>query len=300
MMTDKNSYIVCFGEVLWDVFPEGSRAGGAPFNVAYNVHKMGIDVNMLSKIGNDELGKKLTDQIKSWEISTDYIQVDEKYPTSTVIAKIDEHNEATYEIINNVAWDFIEFLPEHKELVSNAEAFVFGSLSARNEKSKETLLQLLEFAKLKIFDVNFRPPFTEVELIKTLLQKADIVKMNKAELKQILEFIGKEYNNEEESVAFLQNHFNIKEVILTKGSKGAKYFVGDKNYSFEAVPITVADTVGSGDAFLSGFISKRIKNENPEEIIKQAISLGAFITSKSGACPDYEYSEFENFKNQKF
>jgi fructokinase len=300
MMTDKNSYIVCFGEVLWDIFPEGSRAGGAPFNVAYNVHKMGIDVNMLSKIGNDELGKKLTDQIKSWEISTDYIQVDEKYPTSTVIAKIDKHNEATYEIINDVAWDFIEFLPEHKELVSNAEAFVFGSLSARNEKSKETLLQLLEFAKLKIFDVNFRPPFTEVELIKTLLQKADIVKMNKAELKQILEFIGKEYNNEEESVAFLQNHFDIKEVILTKGSKGAKYFVGDKNYSFEAVPITVADTVGSGDAFLSGFISKRIKNENPEEIIKQAISLGAFITSKSGACPDYEYSEFENFKNQKF
>lgn len=299
-MTDKNSYIVCFGEVLWDIFPEGSRAGGAPFNVAYNVHKMGIDVNMLSKIGNDELGKKLTDQIKSWEISTDYIQVDEKYPTSTVIAKIDKHNEATYEIINDVAWDFIEFLPEHKELVSNAEAFVFGSLSARNEKSKETLLQLLEFAKLKIFDVNFRPPFTEVELIKTLLQKADIVKMNKAELKQILEFIGKEYNNEEESVAFLQNHFDIKEVILTKGSKGAKYFVGDKNYSFEAVPITVADTVGSGDAFLSGFISKRIKNENPEEIIKQAISLGAFITSKSGACPDYEYSEFENFKNQKF
>jgi fructokinase len=299
MMTDKNSYIVCFGEVLWDIFPEGSRAGGAPFNVAYNVHKMGIDVNMLSKIGNDKLGKKLTDQIKSWEISTDYIQVDEKYPTSTVIAKIDEHNEATYEIINNVAWDFIEFLPEHKELVSNAEAFVFGSLSARNEKSKETLLQLLEFAKLKIFDVNFRPPFTDVELIKTLLQKADIVKMNKAELKQILEFTGKEYNNEEESVAFIQDHFDIKEVILTKGSKGAKYFVEGKNYSFEAIPVTVADTVGSGDAFLSGFISKRITNENPEEIIKQAISLGAFITSKSGACPDYEYSEFENFKNQK-
>lgn len=281
-------------------FSEGSRAGGAPFNVAYNVHKMGVNVNMLSKVGNDELGKKLINQIKSWGITTDYIQIDERYPTSTVIAKIDEHNEATYEIISNVAWDFIEFLPEHKELVSNAEAFVFGSLSARNQKSRETLLQLLEFAKLKIFDVNFRPPFIDVELIKNLLQKADIVKMNKAELKQILEFIGKEYNNEEESVAFIQHHFDVKEIILTKGSKGAKYFVREENYSFEAVPIIVADTVGIGDAFLSGFISKRIRNENPEEIIKQAISLGAFITSKSGACPDYEYLEFENFKNRSF
>ncbi len=68
MIKNKNPYIVCFGEVLWDIFPEGSRAGGAPFNVAYNVHKMDIDVKMLSKIGKDELGEKLTDKIKSWEL----------------------------------------------------------------------------------------------------------------------------------------------------------------------------------------------------------------------------------------
>jgi fructokinase len=299
-MVNKNSYIVCFGEVLWDIFPEGSRAGGAPFNVAYNVHKMGTDVKMLSKIGNDELGKKLTDQIKSWGITTDYIQIDENYPTSTVVAKIDEHNEATYDIVNNVAWDHIEFLPEDKDLVSNADAFIFGSLSARNEKTKVTLLQLLNVAKLKIFDVNFRPPFIDFELIKTLLYQSDIVKMNKSEMKQILEFIDEEYINEEKAIGYIQEHFNINEIILTKGSKGARYFVGDQNYSFSAVPITVADTVGSGDAFLSGFISKRIQNQNPEEIVKQGISLGAFITSKSGACPDYEYSEFKKFKELSF
>ncbi len=300
MMAEKNPYIVCFGEVLWDIFPKDSRAGGAPFNVAYNIHKMGIEVKMLSKIGDDELGKKLMDKIENWGITTDYIQIDENYPTSTVIAKIDERNEATYEIINNVAWDHIEFLPEDKSLVSNAEAFVFGSLSARNEKTKETLLKLLDLAKLKIFDVNFRPPFIDFELIKILLNKADIVKMNKMEMKQILEFSGKEYNNEEESIAFIQKYFNIHEIILTKGSKGARYFVGDKNYSFSAVQITVADTVGSGDAFLSGFISKRIQNQDPEEVVKQGIALGAFITSKSGACPDYNYSEFEKFKEHHF
>lgn len=296
-MINDTSYVVCFGEILWDIFPEGSRAGGAPFNAAYNIHKMSINVKMLSRIGNDELGKKLTDQIKSWGITTDFIQVDEKHPTSTVIAKIDEHNEATYEIINNVAWDYIELLQEHKDLVSNADVFVFGSLSARNPKTKETLLQLLDYAKLKIFDVNFRPPFIDIELVKTLLEKADIVKMNKAEMRQIMMFLGEEYKSEDESAAFIQNYFKINEIILTKGSKGARYFVGNQNYGFNAIPITIADTVGSGDAFLSGFISKRIKNESPEEIMKQAISLGAFITSKSGACPDYEYSEFVAFRN---
>jgi len=298
MINNKEPYVVCFGEVLWDIFPEGSRAGGAPFNAAYNIHQMGTGVKMLSRIGNDELGHKLEDRIKSWGITTEYIQVDDEKPTSTVLAKIDQHNEATYEIINHVAWDYIELLPEHKELVSHAEAFVFGSLSARNEKTRETLLQLLEYAKLKIFDVNFRPPFIDVDLIKTLLHKADIVKMNKAEMREIMAYFGEEYRSEDESAAFIQDHFNIGEIVLTKGSKGARYFVGNQNYGFSAVPITIADTVGSGDAFLSGFISKRIKGESPEEIMNQAISLGAFITSKPGACPEYDQSEFNNFKVQ--
>lgn len=299
-MKDKNPYIVCFGEVLWDIFPEGSKAGGAPFNVAYHVHKMGIDVKVLSRTGNDDLGSELKQKIKNWGISTDYIQNDNDHPTSTVIAKIDEHNEATYEIINNVAWDHIEFLPEHNDLISNAKVFVYGSLSSRNEKTKNTLLKLLEKAQLKIFDVNLRPPFIDTELIETLLYKADIVKINKSELQQIVNFTSGKYTTEEEAVQYIQKHFQIDEVVLTKGSEGAKYFVGEKMYALDAVPVKVADTVGSGDSFLSGFISKRIYNENPEEILKQAVALGAFITSKSGACPEYEYSDFQEFKINKF
>lgn len=299
-MTDKQPYILCFGEVLWDIFPEGSRAGGAPFNVAYNVHKTGIDVKVLSKTGNDNLGEKLREQIGDWGISTQLIQTDVLHPTSTVIAKIDQHNEASYEIVDNVAWDHIDYFPEYNELAANAEALVFGSLSSRNGKTRNTLLKLLDTAKLKIFDVNFRPPFIDAELIKTLLHKADILKINKSELQQIIELTGGEFKTEEEAIKIIQEHFAVDEVVLTKGSEGATYFVHDKNYTLPAVPITVADTVGSGDAFLSGFISKRIFNEKPEEILRNAVSLGAFITSKSGACPDYDYSEFEEFKSKHF
>ncbi|MBK1896357.1 carbohydrate kinase family protein [Chryseobacterium paridis] len=297
-MTQNNQYVVCFGEVLWDIFPQGSRAGGAPFNVAYNVYKAGIDVKVLSRIGKDDLGDQLVNQIRNWGISTDYIQIDDEKPTSTVIATIDADNEASYEIINEVAWDYIAFSPELVELVSNADAFIFGSLSARNEKTRETLFKLLEYARLKIFDVNFRPPFTEIELIKNLLHKTDIVKMNKSEMRQIMSFLNEEYINEDQSAAFIQNHFKINEIVLTKGSKGARYFVGNESYDCPAVPITIADTVGSGDSFLAGFISKRIKNEAPDKIMKEAIALGAFITSKPGACPDYEYEDFQKFRDQ--
>jgi len=292
-------YVTCFGEVLWDIFPSGSRAGGAPFNVAYHVHKMGIHAVMLSRTGNDDLGDALRKKISDWNLSTEFLQRDYDHPTSTVIARIDEHNEATYDIINHVAWDYIEFLPEHKDLVSNAEAFVFGSLSSRNEKSRETLLQLLKIARLKIFDVNLRAPFIDTDFIKTLLHQADIVKVNTSELKHIAGFSGFESHTADEAVQCIQNEYGIKEFVLTKGGEGACYFLGNDKYSSPALPIMIADTVGSGDAFLSGFIAWRINDEDPEKNLKQAVAMGAFITSQPGACPEYEYSDFEAFKIEK-
>lgn len=299
-MKNNNLKAVCFGEVLWDIFPSGTRAGGAPFNVAYNLDKMGVVVQMISKVGDDELGSQLLKKIESWDISADYIQTDNEKATGTVMARFDDHGEAHYDIVDNVAWDHINILPEHQKLIENSDAFVFGSLIARNEKSKKTLLTLLEFSKFRVFDVNFRPPFIDFELIKTLLHKADLVKMNKAELRMIVEFLGEEYIDEDISVKHIQNYFDLNEIVLTKGSKGARYFVGNENYTFSAVSIEVQDTVGSGDSFLAGFLSMRIQGRTPEEIMTQAVSLGAFITSKSGACPDYSYEEFQSFQREHY
>lgn len=299
-MNNNKLKIVCFGEVLWDIFPSGSKAGGAPFNVAYNLDKMGVEVEMISKVGQDELGENLLNKIKSWDISTDFIQIDQDKPTGTVIAEFDEHGEAHYDIVNDVAWDHINITEEHEELIKNSDAFVFGSLIARNEESRNTLLKLVEFSNFRVFDVNFRPPFIDFDLIKTLLQKAHLVKMNKAELRTIIEFLGEEYIDEDVSIKHIQNYFNLNEIVLTKGSKGARYFVGDKNYTFSAVSIKVQDTVGSGDSFLAGFLSKRIQGKSAEEIMKQAVALGAFITSKSGACPDYSYEEFKTFREEHY
>lgn len=298
MITNTSNYVVCFGEVLWDIFPSGSRAGGAPFNVAYNLFKMGIDSKMLSRIGDDELGHRLLNQIKDWGITTDFIQIDAEKPTGTVLADFDEHGEAVYEIVKEVAWDYIESLPEHQNLIQNSEAFVFGSLITRSETSQNTLLELLEYSKFRVFDVNFRPPFIDFEFIKKLLHKADLVKMNKAELRTILEHLGEDYIDEDTGIHSLQTYFTLNEIVLTKGSKGARYFVGNTAYNFPAVHIEIEDTVGSGDSFLAGFLSKRIQGRSPEEIMKQATSLGAFITSKSGACPDYTYEEFRAFREK--
>lgn len=299
-MQEKKYKAVCFGEVLWDIFPGAQRRiGGAPFNVAYHLFKMGLDVEVISSVGDDELGHELLQKINNWQIPTDHIQVTKEHPTSTVIASVDENNDAHYDIVENVAWDFIETTPENQRVLSNADALVFGTLAARNEKSKSTLFQLLEVSSYNVFDINLREPYYDIRIINELLHKTHLAKFNKAELRMVLDFFKKEYKDEKDSIRYLQDQFEIREIIVSKGSKGALYAHDDHFYLYPTIPVEVKDTVGSGDSFLAGFLSKRLQKEtSAHEIMSQAVSLGAFITSQEGACPEYTQEDFLKFKGR--
>jgi len=300
MIQQHKTKITCFGEVLWDIFPgKIRRAGGAPFNVAYHLFRMGIDVSMISSVGNDALGQELLEKIDNWKISTAGIQVSDLHPTSTVIASIDENNEAKYEILPHVAWDYIEGRAEDLQDLASADALVFGTLAARNHDSRNTLFQLLEASSFNVFDINLRPPFYAVNLIKDLLYKTHLAKFNKAELRMVLDFMGKAYQNERDSIHYLQDSFQIPEIIVSKGSKGAIYASKDDIYLYPTVTVAVKDTVGSGDSFLAGFLSRRFEpGVNPAEIMQQAVALGAFITAQEGACPEYHIDDFVRFRDQ--
>ncbi|UKB81742.1 carbohydrate kinase [Chryseobacterium sp. MEBOG07] len=273
--------------------------GGAPFNVAYHLSKMGVEVNMISSVGDDKLGHDLLDKMNNWNIPVDLVQVNTAYPTSTVIATVDENNDAHYDIVEGVAWDFIETTVKNKEILKTTDAFVFGTLAARNEKSRNTLFQLLELSDYNVFDINLREPYYEVGMIKDLLHKTHLAKFNKAEMRMMLDFLGKDYTTEEDSIKYLQDKFDLKEIMVSKGSKGALYAQGDDFYLYPTIPVTVKDTVGSGDSFLAGFLSKKLeKGSTVHEMMAQAVSLGAFITSQEGACPEYSLEDFIRFKNE--
>ncbi|REC47201.1 carbohydrate kinase family protein [Chryseobacterium pennipullorum] len=291
---------VCFGEVLWDIFPgEQKRIGGAPFNVAYHLSKMGLEVNMISSVGDDKPGHALLEKMKGWNIPTEHVQITTRYPTSTVIATVDENNDAHYEIVEDVAWDFIDATAKNKEILTTADAFVFGTLAARNEKSRNTLFQLLDIGSYNVFDINLREPYYEVGMIKDLLYKTHLAKFNKAEMRMMLDFLGKEYTTEEDGVKYLQDRFDLQEIIISKGSKGALYAHEDHLYRYPTIPVKIKDTVGSGDSFLAGFLSKKLDKQSfVHETMVQAVSLGAFITSQEGACPEYSQEDFSRFKNE--
>jgi fructokinase len=280
---------VCFGEILFDVFGDKAVPGGAPFNVAYHLKKAGMNSYLVSSIGKDAYGQELLSLLESWDISTDGIQVNDTYPTGKAIVQHDADNQPVFELVFPVAWDHIGWKERYRPVIAGSDAFVFGTLVTRNTHSRQTLMQCLEYATLNVYDVNIRPPHFSRPVIEDLLAKTHILKLNSAELLLLGEWYGAGDRDEPGQVNMLREHFGIPEVIVTKGGDGSSYYGRGEVLHQEAIRVTVADTVGSGDAFLAGFLSKRLNpNASLADAMLAAARRGAYVASQSGACPGYE------------
>ena len=300
MSTEKvNKMVVCFGEILWDNLPSGKKAGGAPMNVAYHLHHLGIDSLIISRVGDDESGKELFKLLEDRGLSTAFCQVDTEYATSEVLARISPNHEVSYDIVYPVAWDFIEWKNEFGTLLKKANAFVFGSLINRHKVSRAVLHRILEVAKYRVLDINLRTPHYSPEVISDLLHKTDLLKLNVNELYLVGKWFAETNSKEIEIIAMLQDKFNIKEILVTRGDIGASYFIENTRYDHGGYSVQVADTVGSGDAFLAAFLSKKLSGAPVEEALDYACILGAFVTTHAGACPNYGDSDLNQFISGK-
>lgn len=282
-MDNKNS-IICFGEVLWDVLPTHKVAGGATMNVAFHANNFGMDAQMISAIGNDELGKELINFLQQKAIKTDLIHTNYTFPTSTVQVTLNEKGAASYEIVEPVAWDFLHADESRLNAVSSTDLLLFGSLVCRKEGNLQTLLQLIGKAQKTVFDVNLRPPFYSQSLIETLLEKANIVKMNDEELAKIISWYGVKKSIKEQMI-FVMKKFDIETLIMTEGKHGA-YCMHDKVlYSQKSFAVEVQDTVGSGDSFLAAFLYKMLGGHHWQDCLEFACATGALVATKSGGTP---------------
>jgi fructokinase len=280
---------VCFGEILWDILPDASLPGGAPMNVAYHLNQLGVSAAMISRIGNDPLGEELLQFIASKGVDTAFIQRDETYNTGTVLATLNGNN-VSYEILQPVAWDFIQYSMHLQKLVASARYFILGSLVARNEKSRQTLFELLETAPYKILDINLRKPHYEKGVLDYLMQHADMLKLNAEELQLLGEWYGFR-GDEDEQMKALQQKFRLNTIITTRGDKGASVLHDGTYFEHPGYKVQVADTIGSGDAFLAGFISRFMLQPDIPAALEFACKMGAFVAGRQGACPDYSVAD---------
>ena len=278
--------VICFGEVLFDVFPSYRQIGGAPLNVALRLATLGLEAQIISRIGNDALGKELLAFIRANHVSTETIQIDKILSTGEVLVQLDEQGSASYTINYPVAWDDIEVTATVINTIKNANALVFGSLACRDERSYNSLQELLKIATYKIFDVNLRAPFYSPALLISLMQQSDFIKFNDDELYEVSGYLNSPFQSLEENIVFMAEQTHAKSICVTKGSHGAVLYYNDQLYFNSGYKIIVVDTVGAGDSFLAGLMSQLLVNVEPQKALDFASALGAVVASHEGANPN--------------
>lgn len=284
----------CFGEVLWDVFPDHQIIGGAPLNVALRLKSFTKNVSIISAIGNDNLGEQLLTYLDSNNLTSKYIQTNNNYPTGQVLVTLDQNGSASYDIKNPSVWDFISTNQSNIDLVKTSDVFIYGSLVCRNSTSKNTLFTLLEHAKFKVFDVNLRAPYYEFETLFKLMDFADFIKFNDEELELISKEINTGFSTIEDNMKAISNTFNASHVCVTKGDKGAILLVNGKFYESKGYKVKVKDTVGAGDSFLATLIYQIQSFGNYEKAIDYACAIGALVAGSNGANPKLNQEEIDN------
>ena len=155
------------------------------------------------------------------------------------------------------------------------------------------MFRLIELAKYNVLDINLRAPHFNRRIVEELIQKADFVKMNLAELELITGWFS-DHTGIEDRLKSIRDKFYISNMVVTLGGDGALLYMNDRVTINKGFKINVADTVGSGDAFLAGILSKLLDNATEEDALEFASGLGAFIATQRGACPQYDLQMVEN------
>ena len=270
---------VIFGEVLYDCFPDGARVlGGAPFNVAWHCQAFGLHPLFISRVGDDQLGRDITAAMLEWGMNTQGLQLDSKHATGVVNVTFNE-GEPSYDIVENSAWDFINFAELPK--LDKQSLLYHGSLSLRNSESERSFALVKEHLPDSIFvDVNLRSPWWDLSQITSVLRDAQWVKLNQDELLLLVP-------NESETInqaRYLMSQYKLGLVVVTQGEQGAIAITKTESFFVKPEHTTpVVDTVGAGDAFTSVLLLGLHKDWSLQHIIDRAQQFASEVVGLRGA-----------------
>lgn len=286
-MEKNQPVVVGIGELLWDVLPTGKRAGGAPVNFVYHATQMGAEGYAISAVGNDVSGTEIIQELDKNHIISSYISTVE-YPTGSVMVELKD-GIPTYTIIEGVAWDHIPLTQASIELMKRADAVCFGTLAQRSSESRETLQTLLSYMDkkaLRFFDINIRQSYYSKELIESLLEQANVFKINDEELELLRPMFGLEGTTDEVCHALVRK-YDLRYLILTAGAEFSTIYSPTETSTLPTPKVKVADTVGAGDSFSGAFVYSILTGKSLREAHRKAVEVAAFVCTQNGAWPAY-------------
>ncbi|MEP2952731.1 MAG: carbohydrate kinase [Sulfitobacter sp.] len=259
--------ILCCGEALIDMIPTPTtagpdgfvpHAGGAVFNTAIALGRLGAQVGMLSGLSSDMFGRQLVDGLKASHVDVSHLVVSDRPTTLAFVRLVGGH--ATYDFYDENSAGRMITPGDMPALSAEVSALYFGGISLACEPGADAYADLLARnaeGRAVMIDPNIRPGFIkDIERYRQRLDRmlalSDIVKVSDEDLN----WINPAPLSLRDKVAELLDK-GPSVVILTRGGEGAMgYLANGEEVQVPAVKAEIVDTVGAGDTFNAGVLAK--------------------------------------------
>lgn len=279
--------IVGLGEILWDMLPAGKQLGGAPFNFTFHCHQLGHPSVMVSRVGKDALGQAIWERFRGAQLTLQFIQVDDTHPTGKVKVAVDANGQPSFDIVADVAYDYLAWDADLEKLFGSARAVCFGTLGQRHPVARDTIRKALATAAsaLIVYDINLRQPYYNREVIESSLHASSWAKLNEDELTVLRSLLDLRGETVQSALADLRNRYSLELVALTRGANGCLVQTGREEVDLPGIPVKVVDTIGAGDAFTAGLVAMTLEGKSLAQSANFANRLAAKVAGSAGGTP---------------
>lgn len=281
-----------------------AQIGGSESNVAIGLARMGHKVGWISRLGNDEFGRKIFQYLRGEGIDLSQVEFDNNFPTGIYFKEMlnSEEVRVQYYRSNSAASHMQPGDLNEKYIASAKYLHISGITPILSDGCYEAILKSIEIARKSsvkvVFDPNLRRTLCSESSCKDILleisSKADIVLPGKAEG----QFLTGEASPE--NIAKILHENGSSNVVIKLGEKGAYYSAGGDEGYLPAHPVKqVVDPVGAGDGFAAGVLSGLLDGLDIKKSVHRGTVIGSLVTMVLGdieGLPDR--SRLEGITNQ--
>ena len=258
--------------------------GGSPCNMAMWLAHLGTPVNFVAAIGDDLLGKWISEKLADGNVPIDQLQIvpDSSSGTCLILVNSDGHRTMLPDPGANLS---LELTSAQLDLIKKSSVVVMSAYTFLRPETRPIAQQVLEIVQHSparlVLDAASSAPIANVgvDLVRDYLNQADLV-----------------LANEDEYDLLSDNHWvqSVNNLVVKLGASGAKWIInGELCCTVSANQVKVVDTTGAGDSFLAGLVSVltdhedwfAIGNEERELALRCAVETAEQNITKVGAGP---------------
>ena len=280
--------ILSFGEIIWDVYPDGKTLGGAPLNFAAHAAMQGAEAYLISKVGNDELGTRAVSEIAALGVKTSCIGTDPDLESGICTVVLDGLGHPEYTIAETSAYDNIRYTDT---VPDECDVIAFGTLALRYSENRIALEKIFKSCRYKeaFADINVRMPFFSKESLNFALSHATVIKASDEDMKHVQGYIPYGTDIRDGARMISQAYPKIKLIIITCGEEGSIcYSCTDGSFTYcPAAEATVVSSVGAGDSYSATFLTRYMAGFDIMGAMRAASAVSAFVVSHKEAVPRY-------------